>query len=185
MMSELDEEKLFYERFNALHEDPALLRVLEKFGIGIFRRSSVLEGFDNFMKSYGFRGKCVVEIGTCKALTAVILSRYFHEVITIDVVVDPQREQVLDLLEIKNVTLVTVKTNEEKYKYIADLSFDSAYVDGDHARDTDKDFAAVRRCGRVLFHEYWKSQASVWNLINKLREQSQVQTKGKFALWTA
>ena len=26
----------------------------------------------------------------------------------------------------------------------------------------------VKRCGRVLFHEYWPLQPPVWNLVNSL-----------------
>ena len=61
----LNAEKLFYERFQALHNDKTLLSVFRKYGIAAFRRSAVLEGFAKFVEANGFRGGRCVEIGTC------------------------------------------------------------------------------------------------------------------------
>lgn len=181
----LIQEKLFYERFYALHNDPLLLDIFNKFGIRVFRRSSVLEGFDAFLVKNRFNGKCCVEIGTCKGLTAIVLSRYFEKVVTIDVVRDPEKEDIANYFGIKNIAFVDVKDNEQKAKVIRSLQFDAAYVDGDHTNDTEADFELVKRCGRVLFHEYWPAQPPVWNLVNRLFKSDQVITKGKLALWTS
>lgn len=48
---------------------------------------------------------------------------------------------------------VDVKDNAEKARVVSAVDFDAAYVDGDHARDTDTDFALVERCGRVMTKE--------------------------------
>jgi hypothetical protein len=58
--------------------------------------------------------------------------------------------------------------NAEKVARIERENFDFAYSDGDHHADTMLDFDLVRRCGRVLFHEYWPMQPPVWNLVNSL-----------------
>lgn len=183
ILRELDEEKLFYERFWALHNDPALLSVAKEFGIRVFRRSSVLEGFGEFLNAYKFSGSRCIEIGTCKGLTALVLARFFDEIVTIDVVPDDERQAIADYCGIRNVRFVTVKDNAEKANVISGLTFDSAYVDGDHARDTQSDFDLVKRCGRVLFHEYWGPQPDVVRLVNGLK--GKVDIKGKLALWTA
>lgn len=182
-MSLLDEEKLFYERFNALHRDPRLLSLLTAFGIELFRRSSVLEGFNLFLTAHAFNGGRCVEIGTCKGLTAVCLARHFREVISIDVVPDDDREKVASHLGVSNVRFVTVKDNAEKASVIQGLDFDAAYVDGDHARDTESDFALVESCGQVLFHEWWPAQPAVMALVDRLRGKGSVVTRGKLALW--
>lgn len=182
-LSDLDEEKKFYERFWALHSDHQLVEVFKKFGIGVFRRSSVLEGFDDFLNKNEFQGKRCIEIGTCKGLTALILAGRFEEVVSIDIAPDDDKHAITAHLGIENIRFVDVKDNAEKARLIAGLEFDAAYVDGDHARDTQSDFDLVKRCGRVLFHEYWEAQPAVINLVNSL--SGRVVTKGKLALWTA
>lgn len=182
----LDAEKLFYERFYALHRDPVLLSVFKEFGIAAFRRSSVLEGFAPFLAETSLSGTRCVEIGTCKGLTAIVLSRHFEEVITVDVTADLERQQIADYCGVSNVRFVTIRDNEEKAAVISALNFDAAYVDGDHARDTHTDFRLVKKCGRVLFHEFWKAQPPVWDLVNGLKlAGGSVRSKGKLALWTA
>jgi hypothetical protein len=85
----------------------------------------------------------------------------------------------------KNIRFITINDNAEKARVIKKLEFDAAYVDGDHARDTETDFALVKRCGRVLFHEYWKTQEPVRNLVDRLKTEGTVSTEGKaLALWT-
>lgn len=182
---ELLDEKRFYDRFYALHHDPLLVRVYERFGIGVFRRSSVLEGFNDFARKNGFSGKRVVEIGTCHGLTAAVLSRWFGEVVTIDIEPNAKKRQIAEFLKIENVRFVDVKDNAEKATVIADLDFDAAFVDGDHARDTDSDVALVRRCGRVLLHENWAPQPAVVAAVNRLAIEGHVVTAGKWALWSA
>lgn len=195
-MSLLDEEKRFYERFYALHRDAELLAVFEKFGIQVFRRSSVLEGFAAFLEQVRFGGDRCIEIGTCKGLTALVLARRFKEVVSIDVAPDPDKHRIAAFLGIRNVLFVDVADNAEKASVIRRFGFDAAYVDGDHARDTETDFDLVRGCGRVLFHEYWPAQPAVMQLVDELRAGTgraasggagagNVVTQGKLALWTA
>lgn len=179
----LNAEKLFYERFHALHNDSVLLSVFQQFGMVAFRRSSVLEGFGKFIEDNRLHGRRCVEIGTCKGLTALILARHFDEVVSIDIVDDPDRETIARHCDVRNIRFVTVADNAEKTRVIEGLTFDAAYVDGDHARDTATDFALVKRSGRVLFHEYWEAQPAVFNLVNSLKSSGDVVTNGKLALW--
>ena len=53
-----------------------------RYGPAAFRRSSVLEGFERFLKAQNFRGETCVEIGTLKGLTALVRRAgrvVFHE----------------------------------------------------------------------------------------------------------
>lgn len=184
-MSQLDEEKLFYERFWSLHRDPILVSVCKEFGIGVFRRSCVLEGLDAFLLETGFSGRRVVEIGTCNGLTSLVLSRYFDEVVSVDVVPNELKRKITDHVGVQNVSFFDVKDNTAKAALIRDLEFDAAFSDGDHARDTETDFALVEPCGKVLFHEVWAAQPSVVKLVSRLRASGGlVIDKGKFAVWT-
>lgn len=185
-MNTLVEEKLFYERFWALLADRDLMRVFEHFGPAAFRRSSVLEGFELFIKAQTFRGRTCVEIGTLKGLTAVVLARYFERVVTLDIVEDPQRREIVSLLGVGNIQFVNVNDNGAKARAIDALEFDAAYIDGDHVNDTETDFALVRKCGRVLFHEHWDAQPAVVQLVTRLGGVGLgVVVSGKLALWTA
>jgi predicted O-methyltransferase YrrM len=186
---ELHAEKLFnsvfFDRFDALHRDTQLMAVYEHFGREVFRRSSVLEGLDSFIRDTGFGGKRCVEIGTCHGLTAVVLARYFDEVVTIDIAPSPHKQRVADFLGVTNIRFIDVKSNAEKAEVIRGLAaFDGAYCDGDHARDTETDFALLSASGQVLFHEHWAPQPPVVRLVQQLsRDGHQVVTAGKWALW--
>lgn len=183
-MSELDEEKKFYERFWALLSDAQLMAVFARFGPSAFRRSSVLEGFESFIREQpSFRGECCVEIGTLKGLTALVLSRYFDRVVSIDIKDDPVKYEIAQMLGVQNVEFVNVTSNAGKANIIRALRFDGAYVDGDHTNDTETDFELVKHTGRVLFHEQWDAQPAVVRLVNRIG--GRVQQSGKFALWTA
>jgi hypothetical protein len=198
-MSPLDQEKLFYqafpERFASLHDDPQLVRVYEQFGIGVFRRSAVLEGFDAFVRKVGFSGNRCVEIGTCNGLTAIVLARYFDEVVTIDVEPNDVKREIAAFLNVKNIRFIDVKNNAEKASVIYPMDYEGAFCDGDHARDTESDFALVEDCGDVLFHEHWAPQPSVLQLVDRLRVREStgvtsltrgiVTTYGKWAHWRA
>ncbi len=164
-----------------------LRKVFEGIGMEAFRRSSCLDGFNQFVKSTGFRGERCIEFGTCKGLTAIVLSRYFDSVISIDIVPDDSREEIAEYLGIKNIEFHTITKNAEKKAILNDIDwkFDGAYCDANHAYDAQTDFDLVKKCGRVMFHEYWPLQPTVWELVNGLRDTGTVQSHSNFALWTA
>lgn len=177
---------LVNESADHVHADPQFAAVFKRFGADAFRRSSAVEpAFETLIKAGGFRGKRCVEIGTFNGITALVLSRYFEEVVSIDIFPHTLKHALMEFCGVKNVRFVDAKDNAEKAKVIAALDFDAAYVDGDHQNDTATDFALLERCGRVLFHEYWEQQKPVWDLVNSLRGRGTVQVEGKFALWTA
>jgi hypothetical protein len=188
-MTDNDLEKWFYahfpERFAALHDDAQLVRVYERFGLGVFRRSAVLEGFNAFLRNTGFGGRRCVEIGTCNGLTAIVLARYFDEVITIDIAPNDVKREIAAFLNVANIQFVDVKDNAEKAAVTKGLIFDGAFSDGDHNKDAAADFALVRRCGQVLMHEYWQAQPAVFDLVNNLPRTNpgEVITHNKWALW--
>lgn len=179
----LHDEKRFNERFFTIMNDPALRRVVEQFGTDPFRRSSVVECFDAVLQANSFKGQRCVEIGTWKGLTAIVLARYFDEVVSIDIHPNEEKHRIAEFLGVTNVRFIDVKDNAEKAEVIKALEFDAAYVDGDHARDTESDFSLVERCGHVLMHEHWNPQPAVINLFASLRNHGIVTLQGKFAIW--
>ncbi len=176
---------LVNESADHIHSDPVMSEIFKRFGADAFRRSSAVEApFWGLITSGSFKGKRCVEIGTYNGMTAIALARCFDEVVTFDVFSQTAKRTIAEMVGVKNVRFVDVPDdNVEKYRQIGALTFDAAYVDGNHERDTESDFEAVRKCGRVLFHEYWDQQPPVFNLVNRLRKEGwNVQVQGKFAL---
>lgn len=175
---------LMNESAEHVHADPVLRSVFKKFGADAFRRSSGVELFDPFLRDIGFSGRRCVEIGTYNGITAIILSRYFEEVVSFDIFPHTMKHTIVEYLGIRNIKFVDIKDNEEKAEIISGLDFDAAYSDGDHINDAAFDFNLVRKCKRVLFHEYWDMQKPVYDLVNGLRASDEkVLVQGKFAYW--
>lgn len=161
-------EKRLGDRVQTVLSDPGLLKVFQTFGADVFRRSSVFHGLEKFLNKNAITGKECFEIGTWNGLTAAILARHFEQVITVDIVDNPVKYRILKLLDIHNVRCLTIADNREKWEVARDVDFDFAYLDGNHADDTQSDFEAVKKGGRVLFHEVWPFQLPVWNLVGSL-----------------
>jgi hypothetical protein len=178
-------EKQVGHRVQIILDDPQLLRVYQRFGAEALRRSSVFHGLDAFLKARGVRGDTCFEIGTWNALTSVVLSRYFRQVVTCDLTVysNPMKHEILKELGITNVRCVDIADNEEKRRLADRLKFDFAYMDGNHADDTDSDWAICERGGRVLFHEAWPWQTRVWNLVHTLPHNQVAHSGMGLALW--
>lgn len=177
-------EKQVGERVQIVLNDKALLSAYERFGAEILRRSSVFHGLGRFLAEQKVRGERCFEIGTWNGLTAAILSRHFDEVVTVDIAHNALKHEVLDHLGITNVRCIDIADNAEKAEIANDLTFDFAYLDGDHAHDTDNDWQMTKKAGRVLFHECWPHQEKVWRLVNQLPPAEVAYGGAGLALWT-
>ena len=176
-------EKQVGRRVQILLDDPVLLRLYQKFGGEIFRRSSIFHDLEKFLKDENIRGKCCFEVGTWNGLTAIILSRFFDRVVTVDIVNQPLKLEILKEAGVTNVECINIHKNKQKKEIVENLDFDFTYLDGDHANDTHADFSLVKKCGRVLFHEAWPFQPPVWDLINHLPSNEVTLGGAGLALW--
>jgi len=167
--------------------NPALKRILKEFGKTAFARSSACMEFEAFLRRINAGGKCCLEIGTFYGVSAIVLSQFFDRVICVTIDVDGARDmkyRIVEKLGIENIRFFDVANNVEKQKLIASLDFDFCYSDGDHTYDAEDDFSMVKKCGRVLFHEYWPIQSSVWNLVNSLPQDEVTRAEHDcFAYW--
>ena len=147
-------------------------RIYKKYTAEIFRRSTVplCKGdlaLDHFMKPLNV--DTALEIGTWNGIPAAYMTQYAKKVITIDVIDNPIKYQVWSHLGILDkIEFYLVKNEIEKERLLRDLEFDFCYMDGNHLSYTYSDWMMVRKCGRVLFHEYWDKQLPVLSLINSL-----------------
>jgi hypothetical protein len=178
-------EKQTGARLQILLDDPMLAKAWQHFGGGIFRRSSIFHGLAKFLTEQEVRGSRCFEIGTWNGLTAAVLSKFFDEVVTVDIAHNDQKHEILSFLGITNVRCIDILDNTEKAKVAASLDFDFAYLDGDHAHDTELDFEMTKKAGRVLFHEVWPSQPPVWEWVHSLPHQEVKYGGAGLALWTA
>lgn len=178
-------EKQVGDRVQMLLSDPYLFEAYREFGAEIVRRSSVFHGLNRFLTERGVRGKRCFEVGTWHGLTAAVLSRYFDEVVTVDIAHQPLKHQVLRHLGINNVICIDIIDNADKAQvWKRQGPFDFAYLDGDHANDTMADFDLVKGCGRVLFHEAWPWQESVHSLTMAVLPRAEMTHNGMgLALW--
>ncbi len=170
--------------------NPMLQAIIRKYGKGAFGRSSACMEFETFLqyiRAGRTDGTCL-EIGTFHGITALILSQYFEHVICVtkeDAGAKPMKHELVKFLGLKNIEFHDITDNSQKKPLVDSLQFDFCYQDGDHTNDTLTDFDLVKRCGNVLFHEYWPLQPPVWNLVNSLpQEQVQRAAIDSFAFWS-
>lgn len=181
----LDMEKQVGARIQTVLGNPDLLEVYKAFGGAVFRRSSVFHGLGQFLAANDVRGKVCFEIGTWNGLTAVVLSRFFDLVVTVDIAHNREKHRIIEHLGIDNIRCFDIDSNDEKAGIASQYEFDCAYLDGDHAHDTGSDWALTKGCGRVLFHEVWPFQPPVWSLVKSLPEEQVKYGGDGLALWEA
>lgn len=138
----------------------------------------------------GKRFGTILEIGTCQAVSAAILSCFADTVVTIDVMARPQELLVIDLADaIDRIIPIVAGTEAAKKRLIAALSFDLAFVDGNHRHPAVRDdFEMVRKCGTVLFHDYPRSgsgQDGARVLLDEIRPKGNIERCPPFAWWRA
>ncbi len=181
----LSMEKQVGVRVGIVLDDPMMLSVFQRFGAPVFRRSSIFHGLAKLLADNNVKGDCCFEVGTWNGLTAAVLSRHFKRVVTVDIAHNVVKHKILAHLGIKNVECIDIADNSEKAGIIKDRcgAMDCAYLDGNHAEDTEEDWALVRDCGRVIFHEVWPFQPPVWQLVNALPEYQVTSNGSGLAIW--
>jgi len=140
--------------------------------------------FRNFLREKPIR--CALEIGTFKGTATALLARYAERVITID------KYNFVDKFPFwtefgvyDKIDSYVIKDEEDKADLIKNLEFDFAFIDGDHTKTGVKsDFDLVRKCGRVLFHDYYDDKAQgIVPVVNQLAKTDIVKIQEPFAYW--
>lgn len=180
-------EKIVQDRVQTVLCNRNLYSVMQRFGAQVFRRSSVFHGLDEFLSEQKVHGEICFEIGTWNGLTAVVLSQYFERVVSVDIVHNALKHEIIEHLGIRNIRCFDIKDNADKRKVLREFcpDHDFAYMDGNHADDTMEDWKLVNGCGRVLFHEMWPFQPPVWQLVHSLPADQVALNGDGLALWRA
>ena len=136
-----------------------------------------------------------LEIGTYRGCSTAAIAQYVERVTTIDLLHGyVERDGGFDRLAfweslgLRNIAFVQVTDDAEKALAVSALDFDFAFIDGGHdAESVRRDFEMVKRCGRVLFHDYDASgrpgRHHVYDFVNEL-PADEVEIMGDFALWS-
>lgn len=177
-------EKQVGVRVQTVLNNPDLLKAFERFGAEALRRSSVFHGLEQFLREQDVAGCRCFEIGTWNGLTSVVLSRFFDEVVTVDIAHNAMKHELIAHLGITNIRCIDIIDNAEKRRIAESLEFDFAYLDGNHADDTEADWNMTKKAGRVLFHEAWPFQPPVWELVYSLPRDQVTHGGMGLALWT-
>lgn len=178
----LEIEKQVIRHDEILHR-PHWEALKNRFGFSIFHRSSIFHDLEKFLEENSITGKRCFEIGTWNGLTSAVLSKRFDEVVTVDIAHNNIKHEVLGFLGVKNVRCIDIASNADKEGVLQGLDIDCAFMDGNHAEDTETDFNLVKHCGRVIFHEVWDFQAPVWNLVQGFPKPEVLTGGFCFAMW--
>ena len=173
-------------------------RIVDAHGDHVLRKSAVrirdgAEIFERVLAGKGYG--TVLEIGSFRGVSAAVMSQYCAQVVTVDLKHGDLEQHAIALdrrafwqsLGVDNVELFLVADDIEKAALISSLAFDFAFIDAGKD-DIATDFALVKRCGRVLFHDYddrgQPSLNMVYDFVNSLPKE-QVTVMDIFALWEA
>ena len=191
-------------------ESPFIKRLEKKFGKGIGVGSCLAfeSDFRYFLDQ--IKPKIFVDIGTFKGLSAGFVAKYYADIVyTLDIDRGEgltgygisrecgQKEleikyKVWDYLgvrdKIKEFTLNIDSQYQEKKIILENIEFDMALLDGDHQyKYVKQDFGLVRKCGAVLFDDYYLARADdVRIFISEVERQGeQIEMGVRFVLWRA
>ena len=105
------------------------------------------------------RYSSVVEIGTARGMSALILAHWADVVHTIDIYKSRWIPEIFVEAGVADrVFPIVVKDNAEKAEVIKALAFEMANIDGNHTRpQVQIDFDLTKHCGLLLFHDYPKA----------------------------
>ena len=115
--------------------------------------------FIDVLEQRSQRYSCVVEVGTARGMSAIILAHWADAVHTIDIYKSKWIPEIFAEAGVADrVFPIVVKDNAEKAEVIKGIAFDMANIDGSHIRpQVQIDFDLLKHCGLLLFHDFPKA----------------------------
>jgi len=126
----------------------------------------------------------IVEIGTCSGVSATYFAQWASHISTYDIKNVKIKYEIWKFFNLKNISCCSVKSDTIP-ELIADEKFDFAFIDGAHDYESViKDIVMVKRCGRILFHDYYSLQVkkAIKALIETDGGELKIETLN-FAYW--
>ncbi len=131
------------------------------------------------------RPKMAVEIGTLFGVTTALLAHYSERVLTIDIAYQQTAAYIKHFFGVdEKITNAILEDDAEKAEVLGAIDFDFAFIDAIHTYDGVKgDFGLVKKCGRVLLHDYKIDMfPGVTKFIDELPEDEVIK-RPPFAFW--
>jgi len=194
---DVDKEKLLYLNLysdeiggeDIVGDSGYLSRVRSMFGDRCLRGTALvqLESMEPFLRNLfaQIRPERAIEIGTLFGVTTALLAHYSGHVITIDVSYQQTAAYIKHCFGVdKKITNCIIKDDEEKARVLNSTDFDFAFIDAVHTYEGVKgDFELVKKCGKVLFHDYGVEQfGGVTKFVDEL-PSDEVTIRKPFAFW--
>ena len=167
--------------------------ILDKFGLQALKApcASIIhvDGFEkeyqDVLKKISPIPNVMVEIGTCSGVSAAYFSRWANHVHTFDIVEVKLKYDIWKHFGMTNITAYHASGSPEIAEIIKGLTFDFAFIDAAHEyKDAIQDIEMVKRCGRILFHDYYYKpvKKAIAELITDQGGKLTVESHN-FALW--
>lgn len=129
--------------------------------------------------------KTMIEIGTCSGISTLYFAQWASQISTFDIQEVEIKHKLWEFFGIKNISAYVAKDSTEIATILKNLEFDFAFVDGAHDyQSVVQDIAMVKKCGRILFHDYYslKIRRAIKKLIAKEGGKLKIETLN-FAYW--
>ena len=166
-------------------------RILDEFGDILHDPGSILlsddeEDFWSLVDEVGFSAKTLIEIGTARGISTVLLAEIAEKIITFDIREYRIKYEIWEYFNVeKQITYMHPGTRLEVKEIVNPISFDAAFIDGYHNYPSVSfDIGMLKGCGKLLFHDYdWESvEQAVSELIKS--DGGKITVRNKFAFWT-
>ena len=130
--------------------------------------------------------KRAVEIGTFRGVSSAVIAHYADNLMTVDLNYCQTALELWWYFGVKDkIEAVIIDSDDDKEQLLGPMDFDFAFIDGSHEReDVAFDFEQVKKCGRVLFHDYGIDGCPGPTEFIDTLPDSQVKKMRPFALWT-
>lgn len=150
-------------------------------GSVINRENDIFTKFLNILQP---RPSVAVEIGTQLGLSAMVLAKVCNHVHTFDIRLRGKSKKVWKLFDVQKKITSYVMSQKEIDDEVNKLSFDFAFIDGNHHYENVKhDFELVKRCGRVLFDDYRENDPRVVGVLKFVKEINACYIPGDLGYW--
>ena len=102
------------------------------------------------------RPRVLLETGTFKGISTTLWAEHCETVITVDIAPRPEAFELWEKAGVSDkIASVKVLNDTAKKALIRQLSFDFAFIDGDHSGEGVRfDFECVKTASAVMFHDY-------------------------------
>jgi len=167
--------------------------ISNKFGDEILRDPGCIllsddeSDFWEIVDKVDFRSDILVEIGTARGISTLLLLELSHRIFTFDIKEYPIKYEIWESIcgsFQPKISSQIIASSEQTSHLLKGVQFDAAFIDGFHRYDSIKyDINMLKKCGNILFHDYdWRSVEQAIQELHK-EEGGVLTVLNKYAHW--